>query len=41
MADVDVSGAGRHGLCLRREQRVGSTAQRYLNAVDNEVSSVE
>lgn len=39
--DGDVNGAGRHALCLRGEQRVGSSAQIYLKSVDNEVSSVE
>lgn len=41
MVDGDVNGAGRHNLCLRGEQWVGSKTQRYLNAVDNEVSSLE
>lgn len=41
MVDGDVNGAGRHGLCISREQWVGGRAQRYLNAVYNEVSSAE
>lgn len=41
MVDGDVNEAGRHGLCVSRELRVGSRVQRYLNAVDNEASSAE
>lgn len=37
MVASDVNRAGRHGLCLGREQWVGSSAQRHMNVVDNDV----
>lgn len=40
MVDADANKAGRPGLSLGREQRVGRTAPRHTDLVDNEAESI-